>query len=377
MRTIFICIEWFHPAYRAGGPVQSIANLVNHYGEGQVNFQIFCSNKDLDGSVNRGVVFDEWVFHNERTQVWFASGNSVARFKRAVGQCKADVIFVIGIYSWYFNLVPLLFGKAPVKIISARGMLHPGALLQKSLKKNIYLFIWKLFGIQRRYFFHATDSAEKGFIQACFGKQARVFVAGNIPRVFSFQPVLHKEAGHLRMVSIALIGPMKNIALVLDALQYCKQSIEYAIYGPVKDDAYWQQCLVKINLLPSNIKVAYHGDLVPTQVENTLSAYEVFILPSKSENFGHAIVEALSAGKPVITSHYTPFNDLQEKKAGKNVAVENVEDITAAIDFFAAMEPDEFEVWNNGASAYAGLRMNMELLKGEYDAMFLGEEVDC
>ena len=75
MTTVFICIDWFHPAYKAGGPVQSVANLVQQYGHVAVNFKIFCANTDLDGMVNQGVAFDEWVNFNEHTQVWYASKN--------------------------------------------------------------------------------------------------------------------------------------------------------------------------------------------------------------------------------------------------------------------------------------------------------------
>jgi glycosyltransferase involved in cell wall biosynthesis len=376
MRTVFICIDWFYPAFKAGGPVQSIVNLVNQWGREQVKFKIFCSNKDLDGSTNKGVAFDEWVVYNEHTQVWYASSHSIATMRREISQSKPGILFIIGIYSWYFNLLPLLLGDAPVKIISVRGMLHAGALSQKSFKKKIYLACWKMAGLHKRHFFHATDEAEQGFIQQSFGEQARGFIAGNIPRVFNFQPALNKKAGLVRMVSIALISPMKNIALVLDALQESKHSIEYGIYGPVKDEAYWQVCVEKIKSLPSQIKVTYHGDLVPTQIATTLSAYEAFMLPSKSENFGHAIFEALSAGKPVITSHHTPFNELEANRAGKNIAVENVGELTAAIDFFAAMVPDEFAAWNRGANEYAARRLDMEALKGAYDAMFLGEGVE-
>ncbi len=373
MITVSICIDWFHPAYKAGGPVQSIANLVNQYRPVGLRYKIFCSNADLDGTINAGVTFDQWVPYNQFTEVWYASKASLsAKLVHAtIKACKPDILLVIGIYSLYFNLLPLLLCKVPVKIISVRGMLHAGALSQKSLKKKIYLAIWKLAGIHRRYFFHATDTVEKGFIRQTFGQQARVFVAGNIPRVFSFQKAVNKMEGTLRLVSIALISPMKNIALVLEALQHCKQKINYSIYGPVKDASYWQDCEAKIKLLPSNIEVVYYGDLIPTKIEDSLKNQEVFILPSKSENFGHAIAEALSAGKPVITSHHTPFNELEENRAGKNVSVDNIAELSEAIDFFAAMHADEFATWNKGAHEYANQRMDMNALNAQYDAMFL------
>ncbi len=52
MTKIFIIIPWFLPAFRAGGPVQSIANLVKQYND-DVQYFIFCSDTDLNGSLAR------------------------------------------------------------------------------------------------------------------------------------------------------------------------------------------------------------------------------------------------------------------------------------------------------------------------------------
>ncbi|MEO6231215.1 MAG: glycosyltransferase [Ferruginibacter sp.] len=372
MTTIFITIDWFHPAYKAGGPVQSIANLVEQYRQEGVQFKIFCSGNDLDGTVNEGVQFDSWNNYNPYTQVWYTSPGkrSVAVLLREIKQCNASVLFAIGIYSWYFNLVPLLFSKVPVKIMSVRGMLHPGALSQKAFKKKIYLSLFKLIGLQKRCSFHATDTTEKNFIQQTFGIGANVFVAGNYPRLFKLQTANDKQSGVLQLVTIALVSPMKNIALVLDALKDCSQHVNYHIYGPLKDEAYWQLCQGKITVLPEHIKVTYHGNVVPTKVEATLQLMEVFIMPSKSENFGHAIIEALSAGKPVVTSHHTPFNNLHNEMAGRNVSIDNTSELTAAIDFFAAMPANEFAAWNKCANDYALKSFDINLLNEQYDAMF-------
>ncbi|CAN5339459.1 hypothetical protein BH11BAC5_BH11BAC5_30270 [soil metagenome] len=370
MTTIFITINWFHPAYKAGGPVQSIANLVGNYSDADTQFRIYCANTDLDGTILKDVLFDEWVDYNSYTKVWYASkkSRSLKFIKDELNAANPAVIFVIGIYSWRYNILPLFFGKAQRKIISVRGMLHPGALSQKPLKKRIYLHCLKLFRIQR-YYFHATDKQEATFIETAFGNEANIFIAGNYPRIFCFQQV-EKKTGYLKLTSIALISPMKNIALVLEALQHCKQNVSYDIYGPVKDKSYWEECLRSIATHPANISVRYMGAILPSKTETVLKENEVFVLPSKSENFGHALFEALSAGKPVITSNFTPFNELENNKAGKNVSLDNVDDITNAIDFFAGMDDIAFAQWNMGASEYAKKQVDLNLLNEQYHNLF-------
>ena len=109
----------------------------------------------------------------------------------------------------------------------------------------------------------------------------------------------------------------------------------------------------------------------PLNFENRIKFYDLFILPSKSENFGHSILEALSAGKPVITSHFTPFNDLNNHYAGSNVSVDNIEEMAKSINFFSSMPQEEFIKWNIGARKYAANRIDKESLHLQYDQMFL------
>jgi glycosyltransferase involved in cell wall biosynthesis len=110
-------------------------------------------------------------------------------------------------------------------------------------------------------------------------------------------------------------------------------------------------------------------------VEKSLQLYDLFILPSKSENFGHSIFEALSAGKPVITSHFTPFNDLNNHCAGANVSVDNISEMTKSINFFAAMSQEEFIKWNIGARQYASTRIDKQALNHQYDQLFFNNSI--
>jgi glycosyltransferase involved in cell wall biosynthesis len=260
-------------------------------------------------------------------------------------------------------------------------MLHPGALLQKSFKKKIYLFCWKLLRLHKKNIFHATDEKEKEFIQQVFGKKAKIMIAANFPQVLPRQPVMEKRKSELKLISIALISPMKNILLNLQAInniglnmESLRQEdfslIEYNIYGPVKDKRYWQECLELINKMPPGVKVNYHGDLQPDEIVNALLQNHVFILPSKSENFGHAIYEALTAGRPVITSNNTPWNNLETAKAGINVSVNDTMELVKAIEQFAGMNQEELKVWSDGARAYAGAAIDLDAIRQQYTRLF-------
>ncbi len=366
---IFITIPWFSPAFKAGGPVQSISNLVAELKEGY-SFYIFCSNTDLHGLPLHITQTDSWTTYNAYTQVWYAGRTD--RSKNLVEQVvniKPDRIFIIGLFDWHFNLVPLFFCKGVKKILSARGMLHPGALGQKAMKKKMFLQMMKWIKLENRTAFHATDATEAGYVTNQFGKSSEIFQAGNFPRAVPPLPGPAKTKGDLFLVSIGIVSPMKNTLLVLKALAVCKETIRYDIYGPVKDTIYWEHCLQQIKLLPENIEVNYHKEITPSEVPGKLYAAHVFIMPSKSENFGHAIYEALHAGLPVITSNNTPWINLEPQAAGVNVKA-IPDEISKAIAVFAGMDQQEFGHWKAGAVSYAERAVDEEELRIQYGRMF-------
>ncbi len=369
-RKIFITIPWFLPAFRAGGPVQSVANLVREYHE-DIEYYIFCSDKDLNGAALENITPGEWTNYNAYTKIWYAGPEKIShKLNEQVENIRPDVLYMIGLYDWHFNIVPLVFCTAPKKIISVRGMLHPGALSQKRIKKRIYLQFFKLLEYHHKVIFHATDQTEAGYIRRQFGAPAPILVAGNFPNRMEALPAPAKEPGTLKMGSIALISPMKNILPVLDALPQVNETIDYTIYGPVKDRAYYDLCMEKVRSMPGHIQVTMAGEAEPSQLSAILSQMHLFILPSKSENFGHAIYEALSAGKPVVTSRFTPWNHLQKAHAGMNVSTDNGNEIADAIRFFAKMNDDELTVWRRGASAYAATAVDFAQLRTAYENLF-------
>lgn len=326
---------------------------------------------DLNGAALDNITTNTWVDFNAHTKVWYAGPDKLSEaLVKQVEAIKPEILFIVGVFSWHFNIVPVIFCKVPKKILSTRGMLHPGALTQKKWKKKVFLQLFKLLEYPHKLVFHVSDEDEKKYVFARFGKVAQTVIAANFPNNIGPLPREKKVPGSLKIVSVGIISPMKNILLVLQALEKAKGNIQYDIYGPVKDESYRDECILQIKTLPKNVSVFIHKEIEPKEVKEVLTKAEVFILPSKSENFGHAMYEALSAGLPLITSNFTPWINLEDSKAGLNVKVENSENITSAIQKFTDMPEEDFSIWRQGALEYAAKAIDKDLLKKEYKKMF-------
>jgi glycosyltransferase involved in cell wall biosynthesis len=366
---VFISIPWFLPAYKAGGPIQSISNLIENYND-NIEYRIFCSNIDLDNIPLNNIETNKWVNYNKNTKVFYAlSHNTTKSLSVEIKKIAPSVLFVIGLFSWKFNIYPLLFCRASRKILSTRGMLHSGALSQKKFKKRIFLYFLKCVGVTKSIIFHATNEEEATYVKKQFGNNSTIIIANNFPKKITASNNVFKEDTILKLITIALISPMKNYLLVLKALQSCKAFIEYNIYGPIKDLTYWNECVEEIKKMPSNITVNYNGEIIPSKVQECLNANHVFIMPSKSENFAHSIAEALIAGKPVITSKNTPWNNLQENNAGINVNADEIS-ISNAITFFSKMNNEQYQIFSNASQEYIKRTLNIDNIKNQYQQLF-------
>ena len=96
-------------------------------------------------------------------------------------------------------------------------------------------------------------------------------------------------------------------------------------------------------------KIKYGGELLPATVQQIFCGYDASILLSKGENFGHALYESLSSGRPVITSYFTPWNHLEEKKAGWNLDIANNGACIEALNSICSIPADAFDEYGSAA----------------------------
>jgi glycosyltransferase involved in cell wall biosynthesis len=248
-------------------------------------------------------------------------------------------------------------------------MLHPMALQQKAFKKRILLSLLRSFNITNKIIFHATNIMEKRYIENQFGHNNKIVVASNYPSLIKYAEPLNKSIGKIHLLTHALISPMKNHLLILQSLLLCKGDVTYDIVGAIKDNDYWSKCLKIIECLPSNISVQYHGEQSPKAIEHFIRNTHLLVMPSESENYGHAIIEGLCSGRPVITSKNTPWNQLAPNQAGFNVGFD-VKEIADKINYFIELNAAQYEEHTLAARKYADNNIDFNQIHQQYDSLF-------
>ncbi len=376
--SLLICYDYFYPAYKAGGPIQSLTNLVLSL-QHEYEAAVITGGYDL----NAGNILDKiktgcWTSillpqSASPINVWYAEKGSPDKstFRKCIAEVKPSVIYLNGMFSFRFVIIPLLAArKSAIKIVVCpRGMLQAGALAGKSFKKKLYLSALKMAGLVKHITWHATNEEEEQDIKKVFGKEVAVIVAANIPKkpVDSIKESA-KTIGQLRLVYLSLVAEKKNLLQVIELVTASTENISLDIYGPVKDEGYWKKC--ELAMAAGQGKVNYIGDVLPEKVQETFSNYDASILLTKGENFGHALYESLSAGRPLITSYFTPWNKLAEKKGGWNVDIENEKSIADLLQQLCAMSCDEHQLYCEGAYKLAKDYYNDTDFKEAYRELF-------
>ena len=375
-KKILISIDWFLPGTKSGGPVRSYANLIEHL-QDDFDFYVVTRNTDFGSTVPyENIIPNIWTHLNAYTKVFYISKDHL---KKAVlinvfQDIDFDIAYINGVYSWYFSILPLILLKKQSKpiIVSARGMLNPQAFSVKPLKKNVFLALTKIFGLYKNVQFHATNQDEAGFIKQIIGASTKVKIAPNLPRKLdkTIQPTLSKQQP-VRFVNLARISIEKGTFKMISALKHLKQPLILDLYGPIYDSTYWEKCKKEILNLPKTIAVNYQGIVESDQVPQVLANYDFFVLLSEGENFGHAILEGLSAGLPVLISNQTPWQNLTEQQVGWDIDIKDESKIVDAFQTAINMDNKMYQEWSKAAYDYAKAFIENPKILEQNKALFL------
>jgi len=380
---ILIIYEFFDPAYKAGGIIQSLRNMIQLL-QNDYEFHVITGAFDLNElQPLDGIKVNEWnkmqIADNATVNIWYDDKKrlDLIKMKKLINSVDPNIIYINGFMHITFLFNPLMvikYSELPnTKIIVApRGMLQDGAVTTKSAKKKWYIKLIQLMGLTKNIYWHITSINELEGIKHYFPHSAARFtLAGNIPKKpLELIVTSNKQAGKLSLVYASIITEKKNLYYLLQSLKLVKSTILLSIYGVVKESEYWDQCNLLIQQLPANIQVIYKGDYHPQQIQAIISKHDALILLSKGENFSHAIFEALGAGRPVISSHFTSWNNLTTNQAGWNFTIDNQTETANSLDQLAVINNTEWIPYCNGAHQLAKQYLAKQDFTKDYKKLF-------
>ena len=339
-KKIILCfLKFYLPGYKHGGPIRSIVNFVEKFGD-EYDIRIVCSSGDTpDKKPYKGIVVEKW---NQvgKAKVFYVS-NKIIKFKKIfelMDRTDYSILYLNSFFTFTFSIFPLLilrlnFIKLKSCIIAPRGELAKNAIKLKKIKKIFYMFIVKLAGLYKNLCWQASSELESKDIYRQLGSTANVIkVAPDL--IFSKQyapkKILNKKIGLFKIIFLSRISPMKNLDFLIKVLTNVSYPLELNILGPKDDLQYWNLCKKLINKLPTHIKITVSDEVPPNKVIETFAKHDLFVFPTRGENFGHVIPESLSAGTPILLSDQTPWqNDpsfgLQTLPLKKKVWVKAIE----------------------------------------------------
>ncbi|OQX98933.1 MAG: hypothetical protein B6I24_04080 [Bacteroidetes bacterium 4572_128] len=352
MKKILILIDWFLPAYKAGGPIRSVANLVFHL-KNNFEFFIITSDRDLnDENHFKNIIFDKWI-KNYGINIFYLHKKKLNYqfLKNFLKKEKIDFIYLNSFFSFNFTIYPLILFKIlnfRLKIIMAtRGMLSQNALKIKSSKKKVFIFLAKKFKIFNGLTFQASTEIEKKEIIEVFGKKVNIKVVSNLPsfvkKIDNFSK--EKNKAELNLIFLSRISKKKNLLFFIKILKKYVfiGKINFFIYGNIDEKNYWNICKKEISdIKKNNIQIFYKGSIENFLVGKLLRKFHFYILPTLNENFGHSIFEAFSNACPSIISDETPWKNLENKNIGWDISLKDEKKWVFVIQNCLNMEEKEY-----------------------------------
>ena len=324
---ILAVVEWYPPAYKAGGPIRSVHNLMQLLrAQTDHHLEVVCGDRDLGSpSPLEGIEPDvphmrdgiQVTYRSSVTHAWW-----LEKLRGTPDNPAPDVVYLNSLFSVPFALHPLRAARTlGIRVVLApRGMLGAGALAIKPVKKKVFLTAARLLGLFRGVRWHASTEVEARDVRRVF-PNVEIHCASNVPiPSLRFVPPNHGET--VNWLALGRIHPIKNLHFALEALQDVDlkgKHLRVELVGPAEDEVYLQHLL---SLSKPGLDVVHVGAVPPHELREVWGRSHALLMPTTHENFGHAVVEAWAHGRPVLLSDQTPWRGLSEAGLGWDVPLE-------------------------------------------------------
>ncbi len=318
MRILHV-VPTYLPAYRYGGPIESVHALNKHLVSKGAEVTVFTTAmdgpRDLDVPLNQAVNVDGvqvYYFAPGFPRAWFYSRRMAEALRS--GARKFDLMHITSVF-----LAASALGARAARsagrpyIISPRGSLMRAPLQKRSaLKKKIYLRLAEEKNLAGAAAIHFTTPLEKEEYVSLGLPLRRALVISNgldtsaLPpgNPAEFRKKLNLRPEQKIILFLSRLSWKKGLDTLIEAFAGLKKEMPEAVLLIAGGDDEGYKSQVEAMLAKEGVKsgVIFTGELLGAEKSSAYEAASVFALPSYAENFGVVVAEAMHFGVPVVIS---------------------------------------------------------------------------
>lgn len=259
---------------------------------------------------------------------------SAPGFARALARVAAgaDLIHAHGIWLSVNHAAAQVARRLAVPhVISVRGNFLPAALASSAWKKKLARRFFVDADVRGAGCLHATSPDEARLIRGLgFKNPIAVLPAGVTLPGFPPEELSRRYAarwpelrGKRVLLFLGRVHPHKGIFYLAQAwAQLARQHPDWHLVVAGADEIGCQQeAQAQLAAAGGAGSCSFVGTVSGADKWALLAHCGLLTLPSRSENFGHAVAEALAAGRPVLTTDTTPWADLERFQCGWRIPV--------------------------------------------------------
>ncbi len=359
MRILHIASSYL-PAYEHGGPILSVHNLNKWLAKKREEITVYTAKRQKNKKEEKRIIdgvevhyfpFSGYIHFTFSLKMFFALKKNIKDF---------DLVHITGV--WNFPVWAAAFWARRCGIpyiISPRGSLMKEPLEKKSsLKKKIHLILAGKKILKEADLVHFTAGKEREEYEKTGLPMRKAIV---IPNGIESKQMANSEwqmAGKFKkkygiaeeskiVLSLGRLNWKKGFDTLIPAFKLLVTSYQLpvtpclVIAGP--DEGGYKNKILELianSKLQVGKDIIFTGQLLDEAKEAAFRATDVFVLPSYSENFGMAVVEAMGYGLPVIITEGVGISP-EIKEAGAGIVINKDEKELAEAIAYILNNPKE------------------------------------
>lgn len=258
---------------------------------------------------------------------------------RALKKWGPEIVHLHGLWTYPSSVVARwhhITGKP--YIVSVHGMLSEVAMGYSSTKKRVSRVLFQDRCFNTAAALHATNEAELAEIRL-FGYQGPIAIFPNGVNALDI-PRLPDRGAARTALTLGRLHHLKGLDILIDVwaeLEPYFPNWSLRIIGP--DEKGYGETLKERIVEKCLSRCSVEHPVFGIDKDVAIASADLFVLPSRSENFALTVAESLMMEVPVISSQNAPWHDLEKENSGLWVKADK-EEFTKAMTFMMNL-PDE------------------------------------